>query len=122
MAALSYSDKELQALKKEHAPDATQEQFDLWIVECRNRKAVPVHDIFLQIRSVKEWNEDTKTKVFKKKAIYGTTIGFLRKIADRTTHYAGQLPSIWIYLDDQGNPTVESKVALKDKQPYAAQV
>jgi hypothetical protein len=117
MYKLSFTPQELVALKKEHAPNATQEQFDLWMAECRNRKAAPVHDVYLQIRSVKEWDEDTKTKVFKKKAIYGTTIGFLRTIAQRSGNYAGQLPTIWIYEDGK-----EYEVALKGQQPYAAKV
>lgn len=120
--ALNYTTDELAALKREHAPNATEEQFDLWMVECRNRKAIPVHDVFLQIRNVKEWDPDQKKKVFKKKAIYGTTIAFLRKVAQRSREYAGQLPSEWIYLDGMGDPTVKSTVPLKDKHPYAAQV
>lgn len=112
MPEFNYTDAELKAMKNEYAKNASQQQFDLWIAECRNRGLAPVKDVVLQIRATKEWNPDTKTKEFVKKAVHITTIQALRKLAERTGKYAGQLPSIWVYLDEAGNPGILSDVPL----------
>lgn len=124
---LNYSDQELAALKKEHAANASEEQFRLWLADCRNRGLVPVRDVVLQIRATREWDEAERKRVYKQKAVYITTIGALRRIAQRTGEYAGQLPSQWVYLDAEGNPTIVSDVPLPDpkkqnlpRQPWAA--
>ncbi len=119
---MEFSDQELSDLKKEHAPQASEEQFRLWLTECRNRNAVPGKDIFLQIRNANEWDDVQRKKVFKKKAIYITSVAFLRKIAQRTGNYGGQLPSVWVYLDADGMPSIQSEVPLPSKQPWAAKV
>src|ERR1700677_866458 len=114
MSEFNYTDAELKALKQEYAKQASQQQFDLWIAECRNRGLVPVKDVVLQVRATKEWNPETKAKEFVKKAVHITTIQALRKLAERTGKYAGQLPSIWIYLDNEGN-RVESDIPLPER-------
>lgn len=127
MSEFNYTDAELKAMKQEYAKNASQQQFDLWLAECRNRGLVPVKDVVLQIRATKEWNPETRTKEFVKKAVHITTIQALRKLAERTGKYAGQLPSVWVYLDDAGNPAIQSDVPLPDKnslsqprRPWAA--
>ena len=114
MPEFNYTDAELKAMKNEYAKNASQQQFDLWIAECRNRGLVPVKDVVLQVRATKEWNPETKTKEFVKKAVHITTIQALRKLAERTQKYAGQLPSIWIYLDNDGLRT-ESDIPLPER-------
>jgi hypothetical protein len=125
--SLEFSPTELAALKKEHAPGATDEQFELWIADCKRRGLVPVRDVLLQLRTVDEYDPAVRAKVKKTKAIYITTIGAIRKLAERTGKYAGQLPSKWIYLDENHRPTIESEVPLPDPkderlplQPWAA--
>ena len=127
MQELTFTDAELQALRKEYAANVSDSGFILWIEECKRRRLVPGRDIVLQIRSVKEYDEEQKKKVFKQKAVYITTIAALRKIAERTQQFGGQLPSQWVYLDDSGAPTIVSDVPLpkKDKpkeirEPWAA--
>ena len=126
MPEFNYTDAELKAMKNQYAKEASPEQFELWIAECRNRGLVPVKDVVLQIRATKEWNPDTRQKEFTKKAVHITTIQALRKLAERTGKYAGQLPSIWIYLDGSGNrvesdiPLPESNGSVKPRVPWAA--
>lgn len=122
-----FTQEELDALKKEYASQASPEQFTLWIAECKRRGLVPQRDVVLQIRAVKEWDQESKQKIFKKKAVYITTIQALRKLAERTGKYAGQLPSMWVYLDGDGNPSIESDVPLPEtnstqlpRRPWAA--
>ena len=128
MSEFNYTDAELKALKNQYAKEASPEQFELWIAECRNRGLVPVKDVVLQIRATKEWNPDTRQKEFTKKAVHITTIQALRKLAERTGKYAGQLPSIWIYLDGSGNrvesdiPLPEANGSVKPRVPWAAKV
>jgi hypothetical protein len=113
---IDYTQEELDALKKEHAPDATDDQFKLWIAECRTRNAAPVRDIIMQVRTSEVYDPEIKARVKKKKSIYIVTIGFKRKIANATGLYAGQLPTKWIYLDTNNQPTVESEIPLPDPQ------
>lgn len=111
---VEYSAEELAALKKEHAANATDEQFTLWLMECRTRGLTPVRDVLLQVRTTEEWDGELRAKVKKKKAIYVTTIGAFRRIAESTGKYVGQRPSKWIYLDKEGKPTIESEIPLPD--------
>lgn len=130
MAEFNYTPDELRAMKNEYAKSASQAQFDLWIAECRNRGLVPVKDVVLQVRATKEWNPETRQKEFVKKSVHITTIQALRKLAERTGKYAGQLPSKWVYLDPvSGLPIIESEIPLPDpgnlkspKTPWAAKV
>jgi phage recombination protein Bet len=115
MSEFNYTPEELKALKKEYAKNASDDQFNIWLAECRNRGLVPVKDVVLQIRATKEWSSETRQKEFVKKAVHITTIQALRKLAERTGKYAGQLPSKWVYLDDAGNPSIESEIPLPDK-------
>jgi hypothetical protein len=119
----------LKALRSEHAPNATDAQFTLWIEHCKQRDLVPVVDVLLQIRSSKEWDPEVGAKVSKKKVIFITTIGGLRKIAERTGLYGGPLPTKWVYLNAAGNPELFSIIPLpptaadkklKFRQPWAA--
>jgi phage recombination protein Bet len=128
MSEFNYTDAELKALKNQYAKDASEEQFLIWMAECRQRGLVPVKDVVLQMRATKEWNPETRQKEFVKKAVHITTIQALRKLAERTGKYAGQLPSIWIYLDSNGQ-RVESDIPLPEangsknpKIPWAAKV
>lgn len=120
MSVAEFTAKELAALKKEQAAGATDEQFELWIADCRLRELIPGRDVLLQLRTVDEYDPAVRAKVKRTKAIYITTIGGIRKLAEGTGKYAGQLPSKWIYLDDKGLPTIESEVPLPDpaKPPY----
>lgn len=111
---MEFTQEYLKSLKSEYAGNASDNQFQLWVEECTMRNLVPVKDVVLQIRAVKEWDQKTKTKIFKNKAIYITTIQALRKLAERTGKYAGQLPAKWVYLDNEGNPTIESEIPLPE--------
>lgn len=126
---LEFTEKQLAAWRKEYASQATDEQFNLWIEDCKMRGLVPVRDVVLQIRGVKEYDAEAGAKVFKKKAIYITTIAALRKLAQRSKLYAGQLPTRWIYLDTDGSPSIESEVPLPvagsteaPREPWAVRV
>ena len=128
MPEFNYTDSELKALKNQYASNASQEQFDLWIAECRTRGLVPVKDVVLQMRATKEYNPETRQKEFVKKAVHITTIQALRKLAERTGKYAGQLPSVWIYLGADGDrtesdiPLPESNGSKTPRIPWVAKV
>lgn len=123
------SQKTRDALRREYAEQANDAQFELWIEKCERENLVPVEDVVLQIRSVSEWDAETRSKVKRKRPIYITTVRALLKIASRTGKYQGKLQTEWIYLDAQGMPTISSTVPLPDKddptqprKPWAAKV
>jgi len=111
---IEFSEKELKALKQEYASQATDSQFTLWIETCKRRGLVPVEDVVLQLRSVKEWDETAKAKVYVKKVIFITTLRALLKLAERTGKYKGFVTAQYIYLDDRKQPTIVSEFPLPD--------
>jgi len=126
---MEFTDKELKALRTEYASNATDAQFDFWIETCKRRNLVPVEDIVMQLRSVKEYDETAKAKIYKFKVIFITTIRALLKLAERTKKYKGFVPAEYIYLDKDGFPNVVSQIPLPDaskegkpKTPWAARV
>jgi len=127
---MEFTDKELKALRTEYASNATDAQFDLWIETCKRRNLVPVEDIVLQLRSVKEYDETAKAKIYKFKVVFITTIRALLKLAERTKKYKGFVPAEYIYLEPEtGLPKVISEIPLPDFQkkdkpmtPWAARV
>lgn len=124
-----FSAKEIAAWKAEYAAGITDVQFDLWIEGCERRNLVPVEDVVIQIRSTKEWDDETKAKVWKRKPVFITTIRALLKLAERTGKYKGLTATEWIYLNADGYPVEASLVPLpetdsieKPKIPWAARV
>jgi hypothetical protein len=123
------SPEALKALRAEYASKATDDQFNLWIEECRSKDLRPVEDVVLQIRTSKEYDPDLKAKVAVKKAVYITTIRALTKIASRTGKYKGKLPTEWIYTSPTFQPSIISTIPLPDPEnprlplePWAARV
>jgi phage recombination protein Bet len=127
---MEFTDKELKALRTEYASNATDAQFDLWIETCKRRNLVPVEDIVLQLRAVKEYDETAKAKIYKNKVVFITTIRALLKLAERTKKYKGFVPAEYIYLEaETGLPKIVSEIPLPDSQkkdkpmtPWAARV
>lgn len=111
---IEFSDKELKALKQEYASQATDSQFLLWIETCKRRGLVPVEDVVLQLRSVREYDEVAKAKIYVKKVVFITTLRALLKLAERTGKYKGFVTSQYIYLDDKKQPTIVSEFPLPD--------
>lgn len=111
---IEFSDSELKALKKEYASQATDAQFLLWIETCKRRGLVPVEDVVLQLRSVREYDEVTKAKVYVRKVVFITTLRALLKLAERTGKYKGFVTAQYIYLDEAKKPTVISEFPLPD--------
>src|SRR5215469_6583143 len=118
----SFTEQELKILREQYAEKATDSQFSLWIDECRRRDLRPNLDIVLQVRKVKEWDPDIGAKVEKSRPTFITTVAGLRRIAERSGKYAGWVPTVWIYLDKEGNPTSESSVQLPDKDGRTARI
>jgi outer membrane biosynthesis protein TonB len=118
----------LKALRENYASEANDAEFTLWIEECRTRNMRPVEDLVLRMQNVRVYDKETRANIWKKQAIFITTIRALRKLAESTGLYDGPLPSKWVYLDKDGAPTVSSPLPLPDpsdptgakfKIPYA---
>ena len=112
MTQLNFSPEELKSLRQVYAANATDDQFTVWLAHCKQRDLVPGQDVILQIRKSKEYDTELRAYVAKKNLVMVTTIGALRKIAERTGHYGGPLPPEWIYLDASGQPNVKSTIPL----------
>jgi hypothetical protein len=126
---LEFTEAELKAFRSEYAKGATDSQFELFISEAKARNLRPGPHLVFQLRNAKEYDQDTKAWQYVKKPYWITTISALRLIAQRTGQYAGQSPAEFIYLDDQGFPSIISQIPLPDKdnkplprEPWAVRV
>jgi len=109
---LEFSDKELAAIKATYCPGFTDQQFEVAMTFCRVRNLLPGKHVIFQLRSSKEWDEAANAKVPVTKIIFMTTIDASRLIAERTKLYNGQAPEQYIYLDDNGSPSIISEIPL----------
>lgn len=109
---LELSDKELLAIRAEYAKGFTNEQFDVAMTFCRVRNLLPGKHVLFQLRRSKEWDEIVGAKVEVTKIVFITTIDASRLIAQRTGQYGGQAPEQYIYLDENGSPSLVSEIPL----------
>lgn len=113
---LEFTGAELLAIRAEYCKGATDTQFELFISECKARNLRPGPHVIFQLRNAKEWDADTGSSRFVKKPYWITTIGALRLIALRTGQYDGSSDPVYIYLDESGDPSIESKIPLPSKE------
>lgn len=116
---MEFTEAEVAAFKSEYAKGATDVQFDLFLGECKARNLRPGAHLVFQLRNSKERDPDTGATQYVKKPYWITTIGALRLIALRTGQYGGSRPPEYIYLDEQGDPTLVSQIPLPSKQNRA---
>lgn len=110
--SLEFSEKELAAIKSEFCAGFTEEQFLTAMTFCRVRNLLPGKHVVFNRRTSKEWDEAAGAKVAKTKIIFITTIDAARLIAQRTGKYAGQGPEEYIYLAEDGTPSIVSTIPL----------
>lgn len=129
MSAIKFTAEELAAFRQEYAKGATDSQFTLFISECERRGLRPGAHLVFQLRNAKEYDPTVGASVFVKKPYWITTISALLLIAERTGKYDGASAPEYIYLDDEGNPSVVSEIPLPDKnnrslprEPWAVRV
>ncbi len=109
---LELSDKEKAALRAEFCKGFTDEQAEACFTFCRVRNLLPGKHVLFQLRRSKEWDELVGAKVEVTKIVFLTTIDASRLIAQRTGQYGGQAPEEYIYLDENGSPSIVSNIPL----------
>ena len=109
---LDLTEKDLAAIRAEFCKGFTQEQFDVAMTFCRVRNLLPGKHVLFQLRRSKEWDEIVGAKVEVTKIVFITTIDASRLIAQRTGFYGGPAPEQYIYLDDNGSPSIVSEIPL----------
>jgi hypothetical protein len=94
-------------------PNSTDAQWNYFRTECERRALIPgVHVIFM-LRAAQEWNKELQRNIDVQKVVLITTINALRLIAQRSGNFEGYGgPFIYVYSDENGNPTIESKIPL----------
>ena len=113
---MEFTDQELAAIRAEQCKGASDNQFTLFISECKSRALRPGTHILFQLRKAKEYDPVTGAYISFMKPFYITTISALLLIAERTGKYDGASAPEYIYLDDAGEPTVLSEIPLPDKE------
>lgn len=109
---LELTDKEKAALRAEFCKGFTDEQAEACFTFCRVRNLLPGKHVLFQLRRSKEWDEVVGAKVDVTKIVFITTIDASRLIAQRTGQYGGPAPEQYIYLDDNGTPSLVSEIPL----------
>jgi hypothetical protein len=110
--SLELSEREIAALRAEYCKGFTDEQAETCFTFCRLRGLLPGKHVLFQLRRSKEWDEFARAKVEVTKIVFITTIDASRLIAQRTGQYAGQAPEQYIYLDENGAPSIISEIPL----------
>jgi hypothetical protein len=109
---LEFSEKELAAIRAEFCKGFTDAQFDICMTFCHVRNLLPGKHVLFQLRRGKEWDDFAGAKVEVTKIVFITTIDASRLIAQRTGQYGGQAPEQYIYLDENGAPSIISDIPL----------
>ena len=118
--ALRFSEAEKVSFRKAHAPNANDEQWQIFIQECERRALIPGTHVVFQLRNASEYNASLNRRVSVQKVTLITTINALRLIAERAGKYVGHGPFIFYYGTDDGS-LKESKIPL-GKIPHAVSV
>ena len=117
---LHFTEAEKSAYRAAYAPTATEDQWNLFLLECERRALVPGVHVIFNLRASKEWNPTLRQEVSVQRVALITTINALRLIADRSGKYEGHGPFIF-YYGVEGDDFKESKVPL-GRVPHAVSV
>lgn len=126
---LEFTPTELKSFREVFFQGFSDDQFDLAIAECQRRNLIPGTHIHFELRNSKRWVPELSTSVNEKKLTRVTTIDAFRLISQRTGEYEGQGDAEYIYLDDNSQPSIISKIPLPHpdkantpREPWAARV
>jgi hypothetical protein len=112
MSQLELTDAQWASFAAEFCKGFTKEQQDVCRTFCQVRGLLPGKHVIFNLRQSSEWDESVHAKVKVTKIIFMTTIDASRLIAERTKLYNGQAPEQYIYLDENGSPTIVSEIPL----------
>ena len=110
--SIEFTPQQLKAFRAEFCKGFNDDQFEVSMAFCQLRDLLPGKHVLFQLRRSKEWDDYVRAKVDVTKVVFITTIDAARLIALRSKEYTGQDPETYIYLDGEGNPSVESKIPL----------
>src|SRR5208282_1053421 len=97
------SEEMWKAYRDEYGKGATDAQWRIFQDTCERRRAVPGRGgIYFQLHSAKEWDEDARQSIKVKKATHISSIEFLQVLAERTGEYGGRKPTVYVYIDANG--------------------
>lgn len=120
--ALQFTAEQKAAYRAAYAPGATNELFDLFVIECERRELIPGKDVIFQTRTSNEYNQALNRTVAVTRPALITTIGALRLIAARTSQMNGYGTTLWFYgkADEPGK--FESFDIPQGRIPHAVTV
>lgn len=110
--SLEFTEQELAAIRSEFCRGFNDEQFQVCMAFCRVRNLLPGKHVVFQLRTASEWDEVVGAKVKKTRIVFITTIDASRLIAQRSGEYLGQAPEQYVYLDENGSPSIVSEIPL----------
>lgn len=93
----SITQAEAAIYRAEHAPHATDAQWNYFWTECQRRNLVPGVHVIFQVRSAKEYSRELGREIDVEKVVLITTIAALRLVAERSGKFAGYGRTTWHY-------------------------
>ena len=112
MSELKLTDAQWASFAAEFCKGFTKEQAEVCRTFCEVRGLLPGKHVIFNLRNSSDWDEAAGAKVKTTKIIFMTTIDASRLIAERTKLYNGQAPEQYIYLDENGAPSIVSEIPL----------
>lgn len=110
MDVFTFSTEQKAAYRAEHAPSATDAQWEFFIMECERRRLVPGVHVAFKIKMVDEWSKALQNWAKVPKVVLITTVNALRLIAERGGKFEGYGATKYYYLE--GSETIEKNIPV----------
>lgn len=117
--AIQFTPEQKAAYRKNYAPGATNDLFELFILECERRELIPGEDVVFQTRTEDSYNHELHRTVAVTKPAFITTVVALRKLAAKTGQMNGYGKFKWHY---KTGDIIESFDIPQGRTPHAATV
>jgi phage recombination protein Bet len=118
---LCFTTEQKAAYRSAYAPNASDDQFNLFINECQRRALIPGVHVFFRLQNSKEYDQKLQREVTVQKVLMITGINALRLISERSGNFEGYGRFTYYYGDTDGNPTIKSDIPL-GRIPHAVGV
>lgn len=127
-APLKFSEEQKRLWKATYGPNATPDQWGVFIEECERRALIPNTHVVFSLRNASEYDTVTGQWVKTKKVAFITTINGLRLLVDRYSDahperkFDGYGATTFYYGQPDTDDFLEKRIPLPGKIPHAVSI